>query len=91
MKDLKLQDFIIIDTPFEYGLFKIETTEQLEQATSDNNITKFSGTADQADEIIELQNMLYRLLRTNEENLQRCNQLKYNIKMMINKHLCKGL
>lgn len=93
MKSLKLQDYILIDTPFDFGVFKIETTEQLDQVYEDNGqaFSKFLGTPEKADEIIELQDMLYRLLRTNEDNTQRCNQLKYNIKMMINKHLGKGL
>lgn len=87
---LKLQDYIIIDTPFEYGVFRIETPEQLEQSQSDyENISKFLGTTQEANEIIQLQDLLYKLLRTDENNTQRIDQLKINIKLMISKH--KGL
>ncbi len=89
MKNLKLQDYIIVDTQFEFGVFKIYNRTQLDQATSDDQIKKFLGTSEQADEIISLQNMLHRLLRTNEDNVQRCEQVKSNINMMINKY--KGL
>lgn len=90
MKNLKLQDYIIIDTPFEFGVFKIYNRTQLDQATSDNQIKKFPGSSEQADEIISLQNMLYRIKQNKKfEDEQRCEQLKSNINMMINKY--KGL
>ena len=93
MKSLKIQDYIIIDTPFEFGVFKIENAEQLEQVQADDGqwFSKFLGTPEQADEIISLQNMLYRITQNKkfEDNVQRCEQLKSNINMMINKY--KGL
>ena len=90
MKNLKLQDYIIVDTQFEFGVFKIYNRTQLDQATSDDQIKKFLGTSEQADEIISLQNMLYRITQNKKfEDTQRCEQLKSNINMMINKY--KGL
>ena len=92
MKSLKIQDYIIIDTPFEFGVFKIENAEQLEQVQADDGqgFSKFLGTSEQADEIISLQNMLYRITQNKKfGDTQRFEQLKSNIKMMINKY--KGL
>lgn len=89
MKSLKIQDYIIIDTPFEFGVFKIENAEQLEQVQADDGqgFSKFLGTPEQADEIISLQNMLYRITQNKKfEDTQRFEQLKSNIKMMINKY-----
>lgn len=83
---MQKQDYIIIDTPFQTGLYLIQTDEQLEQAIQDPEIIKYNGTISEAKEIIELQKLLNTIENDNkEEDYQRIEQLKLNIKMMIRK------
>ena len=78
----KLNDYIIYCSEFDYGVFIIETDEQLEQAELDSNVSKFKGSEADAKGIIELRRILNNLLEKRHLNVQRIELLRNNIRMM---------
>ena len=77
----KLNDYIIYCSEFDYGVFIIETDEQVEQANLDENISLFKGTTVEANWILELQR-IHDSIEDIPENSQRIELLRSNIKMM---------
>ena len=86
MKKFKKGDYIVYSSEFDCGVFIIENDEQIEQASIDMNVKSFKGSIEEAQEIIELMRILIGL-EDSEENQQRIELLRSNIKMMCSKHI----
>lgn len=79
-------EYIIYSSEFDCGVFLLETDEQLKQAELDSNVSKFKGSEAEAKEIIDLMFILIRL-EDSDDNTQRIELLRNNIKMMCSKHI----
>ena len=84
--EIKKGDYIVYSSEFDCGVFLIENDEQIEQASIDTNVKPFKGSDSEAREIIDLMGILIRL-EDNEENQQRIELLRSNIKLMCSKHI----
>ena len=73
-------DYIVYCSEFVCFVYKFDTDIKLD---SDEYIYQFKGTSQEADEIIQLQEILSRLEdATDTDNSQRIDLLKSNIRMM---------
>ena len=79
-------DYIVYCSKFECFVHKFATDVGLD---SDEYISTFKGTPQEAEEIIQLQGILSRLEDTadNSDNSQRIDLLKSNIRMMCLKEI----
>lgn len=84
--EIKKGDYIIYSSEFDCGVFLIENDEQIEQASCDANVKLFKGSDSEAKEIIDLMRILM-IQEDTEENQQRIEALRSNIKLMCSKHI----
>ena len=83
--NFKKDDYVVYCSEFECFVYKFSTDVKLD---SDEYISPFKGTSQEADEIIQLQGILARLEDTTDtDNSQRIDILKSNIRMMCLKEI----
>lgn len=92
MKKFKIGDPVIFDYS-ELDLFiDIVSNEKILHTVNENKfgeVFKFNGTLEQANEIIQLQNLLFKLnlQKDNSSDLRRIQVLNNNIQMMLEKFI----
>lgn len=79
----EINDLVIYCSEFECNLHRL-TEDKLEQAENDVHITRYTGSGECAEEIFELQKMIFRLYVLDKiGNAQRIDQIKLNIRTML--------
>lgn len=87
-REIVIGDYVIIDTQFEVGVYEVKTNEQVEQANLDDGIALYDTCSDLLITLVNLTAILNKLENSNfndctNENMQRVNLIKSNIKMML--------